>query len=110
MKKTLLFLCTAMVPIVLCGCSSAPYRSCAPYPLQQFAANEEELLITHEATGVIVGYAEYNGQYVVKINRNLWQQINAEQRMLIRCSAETVGYKKGLEGIVLDPKVNEVLN
>jgi len=110
MKKILLFLCLIAVSISLCGCSSTPYRSCNPYPLHQFASTEEDLLITHEATGVIVGYAEYDGQYVVKINRNLWQQTTAEQRMLIRCSAETVGYKKGLKGIVLDPKVNEVLN
>ena len=63
-----------------------------------------------EATGIIEGYAEYAGQYVVKVNRSLWDSTNWEQRQLIRCSTETIAHKKGLKGIVLDYKLNEKLN
>lgn len=86
------------------------YTKCSQERLKQYASNEEDLLITHEATEVITGYAEYDNKYVVKVNRNLWDKLNYEQRILIRCSTETIGHKKGLKGVVLDPKTNEQLN
>lgn len=90
--------------------SNNVYRKCSQDLLHQFAPSEEDLLITHEATGIIEDYAEYAGQYVVKVNRSLWDSTNWEQRQLIRCSTETVAHKKGLKGVVLDYKLNEKLN
>ncbi len=90
--------------------SNNDYYKCSQDLLHQFAPNEEDLLITHEATGIIKEYAGYAGQYVVKVNRKLWDSTTWEQRQLIRCSTETVANKKGLKGVVLDPNINEKLN
>lgn len=109
MKKVLILFCLLCLAVCSTGCSSEP-RNCSIYNLEQYAKNEEDLLVLHEITGVVLGYAEYDDKYVVKINRKLWHQTNSEQRMLIRCSAENVGYKKGLKGVVLDPNTNEILN
>ena len=46
--------------------------------LHQFANTEEDLLITLEITGIIVGRAEYSEKYVVKVDRELWNQTTAE--------------------------------
>lgn len=86
------------------------YNKCNQELLHQYASSEEDLLITHEATGIIENYAEYDGQYIVKVNRKLWDSTNWEQRQLIRCATETVACKKGLKGVVLDYKSNEKLN
>ena len=92
------------------GTTEDDYRKCSPDLLHKFVSTEEDLLITHEATGIIEGYAEYAGQYVVKVNRKLWDSTTWEQRQLIRCSTETVAHKKGLKGVVLDSNINEKLN
>ena len=125
MKKTILNLFTiCFITIILCcGCTSTTQNNqisdkkslpkesaCSADLLHQFANTEEDLLITHEITGIIVGRAEYAGKYVVKVDKTLWNQTTAEQRILIRCSTETVAKQKGLIGVVLDPAKNEQLN
>lgn len=125
MNKTLLncFGICFIISILCCGCSSQTSNNqisnnkslqsesiCSPDLLHQFADTEEDLLITHEITGIIVGRAEYNGKYVVKVDKSLWEQTTPEQRILIRCSTETIAKQKGLQGIVLDPDKNEQLN
>lgn len=115
--KNFIFIFCLIIVLFVTGCTSdntqknvSNSSKCDQNLLTQFAANEEDLLSTHEATGVILGYAEYANQYVVKVDRNLWLSTTPEQRILIRCATETVANKKGETGVVLDPNTNEKLN
>lgn len=107
-----------VLAILLTSCINSLYEPSDPLAkdnykeeqLHNYAANYNDFLSTHEATGVIVGRAQYDGKYVIKVNRFLWDKLNTEQRVLIRYATEQFGKEKYLEGVVLDPKNNEWLN
>ena len=80
-------------------------KPCEQYNLSRYAKTCEDLLITHEATGIITKRFEtFDNKYITKINSKKWKQTTPEQRLLIICSAKEVAKKKHLKSMVLDEK------
>lgn len=79
-------------------------KPCEQYNLSRYAGSVEDLLITHEATGVIANRYTGSSEYIVEVNSNLWKQTTAEQRMLIRCCAEEKAKQNHLKPLVIDEK------
>lgn len=77
---------------------------CQEYNLSRYANSVEDLLITHEATGVITNRYLGSDKYVVEVNSNRWQQAGPEQRSLIRCCAKEKAKQNGLKPLVIDEK------
>ncbi|CDC21729.1 unknown [Clostridium sp. CAG:306] len=71
--------------------------------LKRIANTPEDLIITHQATGVIKELEISDKYYTVVINPDLWEKTTAEQRQLIRCATTEVANSKGLEGGIVDP-------
>lgn len=82
---------------------SAP-KPCEEYHLSRYANSVEDLLITHEATGVITNRYLGSDKYIVEVNSKMWQQASLEQRSLIRCCAKEKAKQNGLKSLVIDEK------
>lgn len=103
----IIFLYIAFDFISFCIKDDAQNRPCEQYNLSQYAKTCDDLLITHEATGIIDSKTILKGQYVVKVNQELWENTTAEQRLLILCAAKEVAKNKGLKSLVIDNNGNE---
>lgn len=83
---------------------TTPSKPCEQYNLSRYANSVDDLLITHETTGVIENRYSGSSEYVVEVNSNLWKQTTAEQRMLIRCCAKEKAKQNHLKPLVIDEK------
>lgn len=83
---------------------TTPSKPCEQYNLSRYANSVDDLLITHEATGVITNRYSSGNKYVVEVNFNLYKSTTPEQRSLIRCCAKEKAKQNHLKPLVIDEK------